>query len=89
MSDIPTCANHPERETGLRCNRCGKPICSQCAVQTPVGYRCRECVRGLTLYCGFHRFLPTLLRMRGYRVLEVPVNHRPRRFLRRRAGPTT
>lgn len=41
-----TCANHPTRETHLRCNRCGKPICSQCAVLTPVGYRCRECVRG-------------------------------------------
>jgi hypothetical protein len=40
------CANHPGRETLLRCNRCEKPICLQCAVQTPVGYRCRECVRG-------------------------------------------
>jgi hypothetical protein len=40
------CANHPNRETTLRCNRCGKPICSKCAVHTPVGYRCRECVRG-------------------------------------------
>ncbi len=40
------CANHPGRETVLRCNRCGKPICYQCAVQTPVGYRCKECVRG-------------------------------------------
>jgi dolichol-phosphate mannosyltransferase len=40
----------------------------------------RECLRGLVLYRGFHRFVPTLLRMRGYRVLEVPVNHRPRRF---------
>jgi hypothetical protein len=39
------CANHPDRETLLRCNRCDKPICYQCAVQTPVGYRCRECVR--------------------------------------------
>jgi hypothetical protein len=39
------CANHPDRETGLRCNRCGKPICSSCAVRTPVGYRCPECVR--------------------------------------------
>jgi len=39
------CANHPDRETLLRCNRCEKPICYQCAVQTPVGYRCRECVR--------------------------------------------
>jgi hypothetical protein len=41
-----TCANHPGRPTTLRCNRCEKPICSQCAVLTPVGYRCRECVRG-------------------------------------------
>ena len=40
----------------------------------------RECIRGLVLYRGFHRFIPTLLRMRGYRVLEVPVRHRPRRF---------
>ena len=40
----------------------------------------RECVRDLALYRGFHRFIPTLLKMRGYRVLEVPVNHRPRRF---------
>jgi hypothetical protein len=39
------CANHPDRETMLRCNRCDKPICYQCAVRTPVGYRCKECVR--------------------------------------------
>ncbi len=40
------CANHPDRETVLRCNRCNKPICNQCAILTPTGYRCRECVRG-------------------------------------------
>ncbi|HUG37466.1 MAG TPA: glycosyltransferase family 2 protein [Candidatus Limnocylindrales bacterium] len=40
----------------------------------------RECLRELALYKGFHRFIPTLLRMRGFRVIEVPVNHRPRRF---------
>lgn len=40
----------------------------------------RECLRGLVLYRGFHRFIPTLLKMRGYRVLEVPVRNRPRRF---------
>jgi glycosyltransferase involved in cell wall biosynthesis len=40
----------------------------------------RECLRELPLFRGFHRFIPTLLRMRGYRVVEVPVNHRPRRF---------
>jgi dolichol-phosphate mannosyltransferase len=46
----------------------------------------RECLRGLVLYRGFHRFVPTLLRMRGYRVIEVPVNHRPRRFGRSKYG---
>ena len=40
----------------------------------------RECLEDLVLYKGFHRFIPTLLRMRGFRVIEVPVNHRPRRF---------
>jgi dolichol-phosphate mannosyltransferase len=40
----------------------------------------RECLRDLVLYRGFHRFIPTLLRMRGFRVIEVPVNHRARRF---------
>ena len=40
-----TCANHPDRETLLRCNKCGNPICMDCAVRTPVGYRCTNCVR--------------------------------------------
>ena len=39
------CANHPDRETGLRCHRCDKPICYQCAVKTPVGQICPECYR--------------------------------------------
>lgn len=39
------CANHPETETYLRCNKCGKPICLKCAVLTEVGYRCKECIR--------------------------------------------
>lgn len=46
----------------------------------------RECLRGLVLYRGFHRFVPTLLRMRGFRVTEVPVRHRPRRFGRSKYG---
>ena len=40
------CYNHPNRETLLRCNRCDRPICNECAVLTPTGYRCKECVRG-------------------------------------------
>lgn len=41
------CANHPDVETLLRCNRCEKPICLKCAVLTDVGYRCKECIRGV------------------------------------------
>ena len=40
------CVNHPQTPTTLRCNRCNKPICAKCAVLTPTGYRCKECVRG-------------------------------------------
>lgn len=39
------CYIHPNRETRLRCNQCERPICDQCAVLTPTGYRCRECIR--------------------------------------------
>ncbi len=49
MSETPPsemyCAYHPDRATLLRCSRCEKPICTSCAVQTPTGYRCKECVR--------------------------------------------
>lgn len=45
---IYACAYHPKRETTLRCNRCGKPICTDCAVLTDVGYRCPDCVAELT-----------------------------------------
>lgn len=44
--EITYCARHPDRDTGLRCNRCERYMCVECAVRTPVGYTCRECVRG-------------------------------------------
>lgn len=43
--EIHYCQVHPDIETELRCNRCGRYMCAKCAVNTPVGYRCRECVR--------------------------------------------
>ncbi len=48
MTDTPAtvCYVHPARETGLRCNQCERPICTSCAVRTPTGYRCKECVKG-------------------------------------------
>jgi hypothetical protein len=39
------CYVHPNRETALRCNNCERPICASCAIRTPTGYRCKECVR--------------------------------------------
>jgi MFS family permease len=38
------CVNHPQTETLLRCNKCGKPVCLKCVQRTPVGYRCNECL---------------------------------------------
>ncbi len=39
----------------------------------------RVCLERIKLYNGMHRFLPTLFRMEGFRVVEVPVGHHPRR----------
>jgi len=43
-------------------------------------------VRALPLFDGMHRFLPTLIRMGGGTVVEIPVRHRPRRFGRTKYG---
>src|SRR6478735_5164608 len=40
----------------------------------------RECVGTLVPFKGMHRFIPALVKGAGYRLVEVPVNHRPRRF---------
>ena len=39
----------------------------------------RESLARVKLYAGLHRFLPTLLRLEGLRVVQIPVGHRPRR----------
>jgi membrane associated rhomboid family serine protease len=40
---MQTCYRHPDRETGVSCSNCGRPICPDCMRQTPVGIRCPEC----------------------------------------------
>lgn len=45
VGEVLYCANHPDTETYLRCNKCNKPICLKCAELTEVGYRCKECIR--------------------------------------------
>ena len=37
------CYRHPDRETYVRCGRCDQPICTRCAMQGPVGFRCKQC----------------------------------------------
>jgi membrane associated rhomboid family serine protease len=43
-----TCYRHPDRETGVSCSSCGRPICPDCMTPTPVGMRCPECARQRT-----------------------------------------
>jgi membrane associated rhomboid family serine protease len=45
---METCYRHPDRETGVSCSSCGRPICPDCMTPTPVGMRCPECARQRT-----------------------------------------
>lgn len=74
------CYRHPDRPTALRCYSCGQPICSRCAVKTPVGYRCPVCIREAEAVFFTARPLDYLLAafaslplsvMAGYLVLQL------------------
>lgn len=42
---LQPCAQHPQQVTGVRCQRCGRPVCGQCQVQAAVGVHCPVCVK--------------------------------------------
>jgi membrane associated rhomboid family serine protease len=54
------CYRHPDRETGLSCSECGRPICADCATFAAVGIRCPE-------HAGVRRSPATRLRARPVR----------------------
>jgi membrane associated rhomboid family serine protease len=54
------CYRHPDRETGLSCSDCGRPICADCATFAPVGIRCPD-------HAGVRRTPATRLRPRPVR----------------------
>ena len=74
-SAMATCYRHPNRETGVSCSSCGRPICPDCMTPTPVGMRCPECAQQ-----------KTPVRDAGARLApaDAPVDDRAHRGLRRR-----
>ncbi len=40
-----TCYRHPDRQTGRRCTRCGRPACPECLQEASVGSHCVDCVK--------------------------------------------
>ena len=45
-AERPACYLHPNRPALLRCSRCERPICSEDAIEAPIGYQCPRCASG-------------------------------------------
>src|SRR5829696_9009707 len=61
---MEVCYRHPNRETGVSCSNCGRPICPDCMTSTSVGMRCPECARQTTkVRTGPGAFSPTAGKM--------------------------
>jgi membrane associated rhomboid family serine protease len=43
--EVRHCYRHADRETGVSCSNCGRPICHECMIPAAVGFRCPECVK--------------------------------------------
>ena len=54
----PTCKRHRDRETGLRCTRCGTPTCWECLTPAAVGSHCPDCINEGKKGAPRHREIP-------------------------------
>jgi membrane associated rhomboid family serine protease len=45
METAPVCYRHEDRSTYLSCSDCGKPICADCSIDSPVGQKCPDCAQ--------------------------------------------
>ncbi|MBS1887113.1 MAG: rhomboid family intramembrane serine protease [Actinobacteria bacterium] len=61
-----TCYRHPNRETGVSCSSCGRPICPECMTPTPVGMRCPECMNQRTRVVRNPTGTPAALSLGGF-----------------------
>jgi glycosyltransferase involved in cell wall biosynthesis len=69
-----------KRMSSLLANRFRNAMTREQIADAGCAYRAlrRSALVEMPVFNGMHRFLPTLLRMQGYRVVEIDVNHRPR-----------
>lgn len=69
-----------KRLTSLIANSIRKRLCDDGVQDTGCSlkiYR-RSCLQKIKMYQGMHRFLPALFKIEGFKVAEIPVNHRER-----------
>lgn len=55
--DVRHCYRHPDRETGVSCSNCGRPICHECMIPAAVGFRCPDCVAQQRRHAGRGKYL--------------------------------
>jgi membrane associated rhomboid family serine protease len=70
---VDTCYRHPDRETGLHCSNCGRPICTECMTHAAVGIRCPECAGGQRTVAQRAGFASTREPIVTYAVIAVNV----------------
>jgi len=71
-----------KRVTSKIANRIRNTLSGETIRDSGCTYRAykRECLENIKLYKGMHRFMPTLVKTEGFRVIEVPIAHHPRQF---------